>query len=175
MSTHTKNIRSQRQERSLLVHKSVKGQFCSHTLNCSQFSFTNPSKCRSQWPRGLRSRSATALLLRLWVRVPPGAWMFVCYLLSDRGLCDELITRSEESYRLWCVIVCDLETSCMRRPLEILSFSFMQISRHANAAIKHALYSVSFHVASYTSDSPHMRSRSRTAKPTDYHGTQNYN
>jgi len=38
--------------------------------------------------------------------------MFVCCeccVLSGRGLCDELITRPEESYRLWCVIVCDLE------------------------------------------------------------------
>ena len=34
-----------------------------------------------------------------------------CCLLSGRGLCDELITRPEESYRLWCVVVCDLETS----------------------------------------------------------------
>jgi len=25
--------------------------------------------------------------------------------------CDELITRPEESYRLCCVVVCDLETS----------------------------------------------------------------
>jgi len=31
--------------------------------------------------------------------------------LSGRGLCDELITRPKESYRLWCVVVCDLETS----------------------------------------------------------------
>jgi len=31
--------------------------------------------------------------------------------LSGRGLCDELFTRPEESYRLWCVVVCDLETS----------------------------------------------------------------
>jgi len=37
-------------------------------------------------------------------------------VLSGRGLCDELITRPEESYQLWCVIVCDLETSRMRRP-----------------------------------------------------------
>ena len=37
-------------------------------------------------------------------------------MLSGRGLCDELITRPEESYRLWCVVVCDLETSKMRRP-----------------------------------------------------------
>jgi hypothetical protein len=29
-------------------------------------------------------------------------------VLSGRGLCDELITRLEESYRLWCVVVCDL-------------------------------------------------------------------
>jgi len=29
--------------------------------------------------------------------------------LSGRGLCDELITRPEESYRLCCVVVCDLE------------------------------------------------------------------
>jgi len=34
-----------------------------------------------------------------------------CCVLSGRGLCDELITRPEESYRLWCVVVCDLETS----------------------------------------------------------------
>ena len=34
----------------------------------------------------------------------------------SRGLCDELITRSEESYRLCCVVVCDLETSRMGAP-----------------------------------------------------------
>jgi len=37
-------------------------------------------------------------------------------VLSGRGICDEVITRLEESYRLWCVVVCDLETSGMRRP-----------------------------------------------------------
>ena len=30
-------------------------------------------------------------------------------MLSGRVLCDELITRPEESYRLWCVVVRDLE------------------------------------------------------------------
>ena len=67
---------------------------------------------RSQWPRGLRRRFATPRLLRSWVRIPSGAWMFVCCeccVLSGRGLCDELITRPEESHRLWCVVVCDLE------------------------------------------------------------------
>jgi len=32
-----------------------------------------------------------------------------CCVLSGRGLCDELITRPEECYRLGCVVVCDLE------------------------------------------------------------------
>jgi len=36
--------------------------------------------------------------------------------LSGRGLCDELIARPEESYRLWCVVVCDLETSRIGAP-----------------------------------------------------------
>jgi len=36
--------------------------------------------------------------------------------LSGRGLCDELMTRPEESYRLCCVVVCDLETSRMGAP-----------------------------------------------------------
>jgi hypothetical protein len=38
--------------------------------------------------------------------------MFVCcecWVLSGTGLCDELITRPGESYRLWCVVVCNLE------------------------------------------------------------------
>jgi hypothetical protein len=37
-------------------------------------------------------------------------------VLSGRGLCDELITRLEESYRLYCVVVCDLETSRISAP-----------------------------------------------------------
>jgi hypothetical protein len=38
-----------------------------------------------------------------------------CCVLSGRGLCDELITRPEESYRLQCVVVYDQETSKTRR------------------------------------------------------------
>jgi hypothetical protein len=37
-------------------------------------------------------------------------------VFSGRGLCDDLITRPEESYRLWCVVVCDLQTSRMGAP-----------------------------------------------------------
>jgi hypothetical protein len=35
---------------------------------------------------------------------------FVCFVLSGRRLRDEVITRPEESYRLWRVVVCDQET-----------------------------------------------------------------
>jgi len=64
-------------------------------------------------------RPQAACLLRSWVRIPPGAWIFVrcvCHVLSGTSLCDELITRPEESYRLCCVVVCDLETSRIGAP-----------------------------------------------------------
>ena len=57
----------------------------------------------------------------------PTAGMDVCLLwvLSVVRLrtFDELITHPEESYRLWCVVVCDLETSRMRRPWPTLGRS----------------------------------------------------
>ena len=65
-------------------------------------------------PVPVATRSKAARLLRSWVRIPPGSWMSVCCeccVFLGRGLCDELITRPEESYRLWCVFVCDLETT----------------------------------------------------------------
>jgi hypothetical protein len=48
----------------------------------------------------------------------PAGSMDFCFeycVVAGRGLCDGLITRPEKSYRLWCVIVCDLETSRLRR------------------------------------------------------------
>ena len=56
--------------------------------------------------------------LELRVQIPPRAWISVCCdccVLSRRGLCDGPITRPEESYRLWYIIVCVLETWSMRR------------------------------------------------------------
>ena len=63
---------------------------------------------RSQWPCGLRHGYAAARWLGLRVRIPPSAWMSssceYC-VLSGRGLDVGLITRPEESYRVWCVRV----------------------------------------------------------------------
>jgi len=57
-----------------------------------------------RWPRGLRRGSAFFLGLR--VRIPPGVWTSVscgCWVLSGRGLYVGLISRPEESYRVWGV------------------------------------------------------------------------
>ena len=80
----------------------------------SKFSVLYMADGRSQWPRGLRNGSAGRSPAEIVSSNPTGG-MDVCQL-SDRGLCDGLITRPEESYRLWCIVVCDLETSWMRGP-----------------------------------------------------------
>jgi hypothetical protein len=66
-----------------------------YVFRCSSFAGERP-----QAPR----------LLISWVRIPPWAWIFVCgecREVAGRGLWNELITRPEESYGLWCVVVCD--------------------------------------------------------------------
>ena len=83
-----------------------------------------PSSSWSQRSRGLRrvcGRSPGDI-----VGSNPAGGMDVCCeccVLSDRGLCDELITRPEEFYGLWCVVVGYLETSRMRKPWPALGRS----------------------------------------------------
>jgi hypothetical protein len=63
---------------------------------------------RSQWPSGLRRRSTAVRILGLWIRITPGVWQSVsceCCVWSGTCLCDGMITRPEESYRVWCVWV----------------------------------------------------------------------
>ena len=63
---------------------------------------------------GPSGRSVCSHSLAKCVGSNPAGGMDVCVdcrVLSGRGLCDELITRAGESYRLCCVVVCDLETS----------------------------------------------------------------
>jgi len=54
--------------------------------------------------------SADILWTKFYIFNNPDSVCCECCVLSGSGLCDELITRPE-SYRLWCVVVCDLETS----------------------------------------------------------------
>jgi hypothetical protein len=70
-------------------------------------------------------------------------------VLSGRGLCDELITRPEESYWLYCVVVCDLETSIIGAPyiydisnLKVNTLELLQ--RQMHCSIIHATLSEGF-------------------------------
>ena len=49
---------------------------------------------------------------------PDGGMDFCCEccVFSGKGLCDELITRPEKSYLLWCVVMFDLENSGIKKP-----------------------------------------------------------
>jgi len=63
----------------------------SHIVNMVRFYFVGYVQTvgRSQWSLGLRSSSAAARHLRLWVQIPPGGWMFFCCeccVMSGRGL-----------------------------------------------------------------------------------------
>jgi hypothetical protein len=70
-----------------------------------------------------------------------------CRVLSGRVLCVWLITRPEESYRLWCV-VCDREVSIMRRPSitgGLLSHEKKKPQRHVTARHGTARHSTARH------------------------------
>jgi len=77
--------------------------------------------CHSPIPVDARSK-AWVYDLPLAVIVgsnPTGAWMSVsceCFVLSGRGLCDGLISRPGEPYRVGCLTECDHEASTIRRP-----------------------------------------------------------
>jgi hypothetical protein len=89
---------------------SFQPQFCCHQLT---YPLISDLICQSQWPRRLRRRVFGRSPAEIVGSNPPAAWMFVCCdcrVLSGKGLCDGLITRPEESYRLWRV-VCDQETT----------------------------------------------------------------
>jgi hypothetical protein len=83
----------------------------------SGFEFKNKCSCNSTplyvfmlIPATARSKACLCcrLFMKLWVRIPLGTRKSVSCescVLSHRGLCVGLITRSEESYWVWCVWV----------------------------------------------------------------------
>jgi hypothetical protein len=85
--------------------------------------YLNIFNSRSRWLCGLRRGSAAARLLRLWARISPGAWMFVCCeccvlsCASGRSLVQRSPTEcgvSECDVSECSVSECDLETSIIR-------------------------------------------------------------
>jgi len=74
---------------------------------------------RSQWPRGLRRRSAAARPLRLWVRIPLGHGCLsvvsvLCCQVEVSATNWSLVQRSPTD--CGASLMCDLETSWIRRP-----------------------------------------------------------
>jgi hypothetical protein len=101
--------------------------------------------CRSRRPCGQRHRYAVASLpgLRVWIALGHGcsSVVFVACRVG-RGLCDGLFTRSAESYRV-CVIMCDLQTSKIRRPMTDLGCwdrqKEIRIRIHTNSRVIHQM------------------------------------
>ena len=90
---------------------------------------TNLRLLRFQGPILVAVQSKTqdcgCLILGSRVRIPPNAQMVIsCICCVTSGLCDRLITRSEESYQVR-LIVCTLETlkNTNRRPRHDFGFS----------------------------------------------------
>jgi hypothetical protein len=113
--------------KNLTIHRLTKkkqGQMTGLNLLIYSFKFTHKffsllsSISRSQWLHGPRRRSSAARAAEIVVSNPTRGMDVCCECcaLSGRGLCDGLIIRPEESYRLWHIVVCDQETSNTRRP-----------------------------------------------------------
>ena len=102
----------------LFTHLFGLGREQEHGVPCRVFFYffvwcTEPY---SQRPRGLRLRSVGAVVLRLWIRIPPGAWMSVCAVHFQVGVPATSWSLVQRSLTDWCVVMCDLETSWIRRP-----------------------------------------------------------
>ena len=65
-------------------------------------------KCRT--PCGSKATSEASWFLGLSLRIPLRALIFICW--GGSGLCDVMVTRSEELYRV-CVCVCARARACV--------------------------------------------------------------
>jgi len=72
----------------------------------------------------------------------------LCCVLPCRVLCDGLITRPEESYRLWCVAVCVIETPSMRSQTSINSDWTREIASLEGTSSRKGVYKLDSQPAS---------------------------
>jgi hypothetical protein len=107
----------------------------------------NRGSCLSRWLRGVRPRYASALLLRLRLRIPLGAWLSVCcecYVLSGRCFCNGPIPCPEESSTGCGVSECDHEVLIMRRSRPKVGLLHLKKLDYASFTIKHITFYLYF-------------------------------
>jgi len=112
----------------------------------------NVKFCPSHWPRGLRRGSAAARLLRLWVRIPPGAWMLVVSVVCCQAEVSasgwSLVQRSPTECG---VFESDNKSSIMRRPwptrgccpvIKTITWYLIQLQLTLSVTLLHSLTSL---------------------------------
>jgi len=103
------------------------------------------------WSCGIWHTAAAGWLLGSSARIPLRACICVCCVCCvccvDSGLCDDLITRSEKSYRV-CVCVCVLETSTVKRSKLELGFISVFNQLDAQNLFHSKFYFMPLHVSS---------------------------
>jgi hypothetical protein len=90
----------------VITFPSLAGRFSYLNFSPDTFNRNMKNKCQSQWQRGLRRRSAAERLLGPWVRIPPGAWMFVsceclCCQVEVSATGRSLVQRSPTDCGVW--------------------------------------------------------------------------
>jgi hypothetical protein len=89
--------------------------------------------------------------------------------------CDELIARSEESYRLWCVVVCDLETSRICTPY-IYDISTQRVKERIELYVYSPLWTfVACSTVNFTFTLPTLSSRKKCYSPIRLEGEGDLN
>ena len=94
-----------------------------------------------------------------------------CCVLSGRGLCGGLITRPDGSYWLWRVVVCDLETSWMRRPWPTGRLLHQKKERNKKERKKKVLTEMSKMLRDNTSPNTNLPRRSWCSYLTAYYSS----
>jgi hypothetical protein len=100
--------------------RTIKHWYCIKTLDSWAETIPQYINCFQHGCR-LRRNPVTALLLGLWIRIPPAEWIFVSCeycVLSGRGLWDGLIPRPVKSY--W-------ECPCFIRASLLITLQFRMV------------------------------------------------
>jgi hypothetical protein len=85
--------------------------FTSVQSSLHHISLLRPTPIAVRSNEKVRGRSTAGIAVRISLKA---RMLVFCVCCVGSGLCDELNTRSEESYRVCVIIVWDLETSTMR-------------------------------------------------------------